>query len=81
VFFLALGYSSRFPGILGAEVDDARDSSWRHCFTVWIYSATKPSHVGVDVDNLAAIKRGHKASWQAPSCPIAAVGSDAFLVM
>jgi hypothetical protein len=53
VFFLAPGCSSRFPGILGAEVDDARDSSWRHCFMVWLYLAAKPSHVGVEVDGLA----------------------------
>jgi hypothetical protein len=44
--------SSWFLGILGAEVDDARDGSWRRCFMVWLYLATKPSHVGVDVDGL-----------------------------
>jgi hypothetical protein len=53
VFFLALGCSIGFPGILGAEVDDAWDSSWRHCFMAWLYLGAKPSHVGVDVDGLA----------------------------
>jgi hypothetical protein len=40
-------------GILGAQVDDAQDDSWSGCFTMWLYLATKPSHVGVDVDGLA----------------------------
>jgi hypothetical protein len=51
-FFLA-PKCSWFPGILGAEVDDARDGSWRRCFTVWIYLDAKPSHMGVNVDGLA----------------------------
>jgi hypothetical protein len=53
MFFLAPGCFSRFLGILGTEVDDAQDDSWRRCFTVWLYMAAKPSHVGVDVDGLA----------------------------
>jgi hypothetical protein len=52
-FFLAPGCSSWFPGVLGTEVDDAWDGSWRCCFTAWLYLATKPSHVGVDADRLA----------------------------
>jgi hypothetical protein len=54
-FFLAPGYSSQFLGVLGAEVNDAQDGSLRRCFTVWLYLATKPSHVGVDVDRLACL--------------------------
>jgi hypothetical protein len=41
------------PGVLGAEVDDARDGSWRRCFTAWLYMTAKPSHMGVNVDGLA----------------------------
>jgi hypothetical protein len=45
-----LGHSSWFSG---AEVDGARDSSWRcHCFAQ-LYLVAKPSQVGVDVDGLA----------------------------
>jgi hypothetical protein len=40
-------------GIVGAEVDDSRDSSWKCCFMTWLYLATKPFHMGVDVDGLA----------------------------
>jgi hypothetical protein len=46
VFFLVLS-------VLGAEVNDARDGSWRRCFVEWLYLAAKPAHVGVDVDGLA----------------------------
>jgi hypothetical protein len=52
-FFWASGCSSWFSGVLGAEVDDAQDGSWRRCFTVLLYLAAKPAHVGVDVDGLA----------------------------
>ena len=34
---------------------DVQDDSWRGCFTVWLYLAAKPSHLGVDVDGLAAL--------------------------
>jgi hypothetical protein len=53
-FFLAPRCTSWFSGVLGVEVDDARDGSWRRCFTAWLYLATKTSHVGVDVDELAS---------------------------
>jgi hypothetical protein len=53
LFFWALWCSSWFLSILSSEVDDARDGSWRHYFTVWLYLAAKPSHVGVDMDGLA----------------------------
>jgi hypothetical protein len=46
VFFL-------IPGHFGAEVDNARDDSWRGSFMAWLYMVAKPSHVGVDVDGLA----------------------------
>jgi hypothetical protein len=52
-FFLAPRCSSRFPRILGTEVDDARDGSWRLHLTAWLYLAAKPSHVAVIVDWLA----------------------------
>jgi hypothetical protein len=52
-FFLAPECSSRFSGILGAKVDDARDGSWRCCFAVWLYLVAKSSHVEIDVDELA----------------------------
>jgi hypothetical protein len=45
--------SSLFSSILGTEVDDARDGSWRCCFVVRLYLVAKPAHVGVDVDGLA----------------------------
>jgi hypothetical protein len=45
-FFMAPGCSTWFLGILGAQVDDARDGSWRRCFTVWLYLVAKPSHEG-----------------------------------
>jgi hypothetical protein len=44
---------------LGAEVDGARDSSWRHRCFVWLYLASEPSHVGVDVDGLACPLHRH----------------------
>jgi hypothetical protein len=52
-FFWAPGCSSWFPGVLGDEVDDAWDGSWKHCFVTLLYLAAKPTHVGVDVDGLA----------------------------
>jgi hypothetical protein len=51
-FFLAPRCSSWFPDILGTEVNDARDGSWRCCFVAWLYLADKPYDVGVDVDGL-----------------------------
>jgi hypothetical protein len=51
--FLAPRCSSWFLGILDAEVDDARDGSWRCCFTTLLYLAAKPAHVGVDVKGIA----------------------------
>jgi hypothetical protein len=45
-FFLAPCCSYRFLGILGAKVDDAWDGCWRRSFTVQLYLAAKPSHVG-----------------------------------
>jgi hypothetical protein len=52
-FFLAPGCSSRFLGILGAEVNDAHNGSWRRCFTAWLYLAANPSRMWVNVDGLA----------------------------
>jgi hypothetical protein len=52
-FFWAPKCSLRLPGILGAEVDDARDNSWRGSFVKRLYLASRPSHVGFDVDGLA----------------------------
>jgi hypothetical protein len=88
MFLLAPGCSSRFPVILGVEVDDARGGSWTRYFIVWLYLAAKPSHVGVDVDMLAcpctvlgpaAVRQGDRASCHALSCPIIAVGGGTFL--
>jgi hypothetical protein len=53
MFFWAPGCSSWFPSVFGAEVDDARDGSWRRYFAAGLYLAAKPAHVGVDVDRLA----------------------------
>jgi hypothetical protein len=39
--------------MMGTEVDDARDDSWRGSFVAWLYLATKPSNMGVNVDVLA----------------------------
>jgi hypothetical protein len=86
-FFLALGCSSLFPGILGVEVDDARDGSWRRCFTVWLYLAAKPSHAGVDVDGLACplhrpVACSHQMRGQAIRCawaPMTTSHRDKFL--
>jgi hypothetical protein len=52
-FFWTPGCSSWFLGILGTEMDDARDGSWRRCFTTLLYLAAKPTHMGVDMDVLA----------------------------
>jgi hypothetical protein len=52
-FFWALECSSWLSGVLGAEVDDARDNSWRGSFTMRLYLMATPSHMGVDVDGLA----------------------------
>jgi hypothetical protein len=46
VFFLPPKCSSRLPGILGAEVDDAQDDSWRGSFTKQLYLAAMPFHMG-----------------------------------
>jgi hypothetical protein len=46
IFFLPPGCSFWLPGILGAEVEDVRDDSWRGSFVKWLYLAAKPSHVG-----------------------------------
>jgi hypothetical protein len=35
-----------FPGVLGTEVDDDRDDSWRGRFVVWLYLVAKHSHMG-----------------------------------
>jgi hypothetical protein len=51
--FWAPGCSSWLPGILGAEVDDAQDDSWRGSFVMWLYLTATLSHMGVDVDVLA----------------------------
>jgi hypothetical protein len=45
-FFLPPGCSFRVPGILGTEVDGAREDSWRGHFTVWFYMVAKPSLEG-----------------------------------
>jgi hypothetical protein len=37
---------------MGAEVDDARDESWRGSFAKWLYLLAKPLHVGIHVDGL-----------------------------
>jgi hypothetical protein len=52
MFFWAPG-SSWFLPVLGAEVDDAHDGSWRCCFVAWLYLIAKSYHMGVDVDGLA----------------------------
>jgi hypothetical protein len=88
-FFGAPECSSWFPCILGTENDDARDDSWRRCFTALLYlAANKPSHVGVDVDELAcpctilrpvAVKQGDRAFCQALSYLVDAVGGGTFL--
>jgi hypothetical protein len=49
-FFWAVECSLLLPSILGAEVDDAWDDSWRGSFAERLYLVTKPSHLGVDVD-------------------------------
>jgi hypothetical protein len=36
-----------------AEVDGARDGSWRRRCFAWLYLAANPSHVGVNVEGLA----------------------------
>jgi hypothetical protein len=45
--------STLFPGILGAEVDDAGMALRDIVSLCQLYLAAKPSHVGVDVDGLA----------------------------
>jgi hypothetical protein len=64
-------------------VDDARDGSWRRCFTVLLYLAAKPRHMVVDVDGLAyplhyPMAYGNQTRGQgllpALSYPVVAVG-------
>jgi hypothetical protein len=65
-FFSASGCSFRSLGVLGAEVDDARDDFWRRSFAVWFYLAVKPSYMGIDVNGLACprtILRPVAAIW------------------
>jgi hypothetical protein len=52
-FFWAPRCSSWLPSVLGAEVVDTQDDSWRYNFMMWLYMMAKSSHVGVDVDRLA----------------------------
>jgi hypothetical protein len=52
-FFWALGCFFWLPGILGAEMDDIWDDSWRGSFAMQLYLMAMPSHVGFDVDGLA----------------------------
>jgi hypothetical protein len=40
-------------GILGVEVDEAWDESWRGSLTMRLYVPAKPFHAGIDVDGLA----------------------------
>jgi hypothetical protein len=44
--FWASRCSPQLLSILGAEVDDARDDTWRGSFTKRLYLAAMPSHVG-----------------------------------
>jgi hypothetical protein len=46
MFFKAPECSCWLPGVLGDEVDDARDDSWSGSFAIWLYLMAKPSHVG-----------------------------------
>jgi hypothetical protein len=52
-FFLSFGCSFRLLDVLGAEVDDTQDDSWRGCFTVWLYMRLSLPRWGVSVDGLA----------------------------
>jgi hypothetical protein len=45
-FFLPPECSFWLPGVLDAEVNGARDDSWRSRFAVRLYLVAKPSHVG-----------------------------------
>jgi hypothetical protein len=45
-FFWVPRCSSWLPGVLGTEVDEVRDDSWRGTFAMWLYLMAKPSHVG-----------------------------------
>jgi hypothetical protein len=85
-FYWAPRCSSCLTVILGTEVDDAWDGSWRCCFVVWLYLVAKPGHVGsiwmglptpCTVLRLVAIRQGDRASCQALSCPVTVVGGGA----
>jgi hypothetical protein len=67
-------------GILDAEVDGARDDSWRGRFTVWLYLEAKPSDVGGDVDGLRyiAVRQGDRAFFHASSFLVTTVGGSTF---
>jgi hypothetical protein len=57
--------SSWLLDVLGAEVDDTQDESWRGCFMKRLYLPAKPSHIGIDVDGLAyPLHRPMARSWQ-----------------
>jgi hypothetical protein len=85
VFLSAPRRSSWHPGVPDVEVDDIRDGSWICCFAVLLYLAAKPTHVGVDVDELACplhhpMAYGHQTRGQGLlrddvlSCPVIVVG-------
>jgi hypothetical protein len=75
-------------GILGTEVDDAWDDSWRGSFTKRLYLSAKPSHMGgrcgqASLPSLLAYgsELSDEGTWlicQALSCLVAVVGSGTF---
>jgi hypothetical protein len=40
--------------LLGVHVGGARDRFWSHLYFAWLYLIAKPSHMGADMDGLAA---------------------------
>jgi hypothetical protein len=48
-----MGLPMRSSGFPDAEVDGARDDSWRHRRFAQLYLTAKPFHVGLNVDGLA----------------------------
>jgi hypothetical protein len=76
-------------GLPGANMVGAQDGSWSHLCFIGLILATKPSHVGADVDGLACSQHHHTVSgwWTCVQCILTgaalshrvAVVGDAFL--
>jgi hypothetical protein len=68
-FFLPLGCSFWLPGILGAEVDDVQDDSWRGRFAVWLYLVARSDGDGMDSALEYILTDACRLLWLRPIVP------------